>query len=262
MKKAIISIILITLILLGFNHYLTYQLDQNIRDYQAQNKYEAKYPISDYVDNKTDASIIQQKTIISGMIDSEDFINETSNLKRVQYGFNYIFNRNFEINQLLNDLQYQEAELLIFDELPPSEQNEYHNYEYIGYDQAGEQVQGYASLYEVDGNYSIAISFLNSDYTVNQSKAKLLADDSNAEKMAYDIIRETQEIYQSNYSPEKASEFYYNSTIEQIAGAISYHAIVTLIIDEYEVESDALIRAATTDISLIDSDAFFVNRAY
>ncbi len=262
MKKATLCSIFILLCLFGINKHLATKADENIVNYVATNDYEAMYPIADYVDNATDANNYQQRVIISGMLDSEDFIAETDMSKRIKMGLSYIFNRSYEINQLVEELQYNEDELLIFDELPLEEQNEYHNYEYIGYDQEGNQVRGYASLYDVAGNYSIAISFLNSDYTVNQEKARLLADDSNAEKMTYDIIRETQELYGTDLSPEQASQKFYNSTIEQIAGAISYHAIVTLIIDEYGIESDALIRSATTDISLIDDDAFFVNRAY
>lgn len=262
MKKVGLILFVFGLLFWGINRQLEYKSDQNIRNYQAQNEYEKKYPINDYVSNKNEASYLIQRTIISGMIDSEDFINEKSNKERLKLAWSYIFNRNFRVNEFVQNLQYNEKKLLKFDKLPIEEQNEYHNYQYIGYDKNGEKVQGFASLYRVKDNYSIAISFLNSDLSVNQKKAELLADDSNAEKLAYDIIRETQELYHTDLPPEEASQKFYNSTIEQIAGAISYHAVVTLAIEEFGVESESLIRAATTDISLIDSDAFFVNRSY
>ncbi len=262
MFKSIIYTILILIVLYLISFGLSTREDLIINEYQPQNEYEETYPISDYVDNATNASSFMQRTIIKGMIDSEDFINENNNIKRLKLAGSYVFNRDYRANQLINQVQYDEQELLVFDELPIEEQNEYHNYGYTGYDKDGNEVSGYASLYDVDGNYSIAISFLNSDYTVNQDKALLLADDSNAEKMTYDIIRETQELYGTDLTPEQAAQKFYSSSIEEIAGAISYHAIVTLIIDKYNVESDALERAATTDISLVDSDAFFVNRRY
>ncbi len=262
MKKVIFYTLIILIVLSTINYLFNRKFDQFIYQYEAQNPYEERYPITDYVDNKTDANIWQQRTIIEGMLDAEDFLAEPKLVNKLKMGLGYVVNRDYEINQLINQLQYTEPKLLTFEELPIEEQNEYHNYQYIGYDREGNKVQGYASLYDVDENYSIAISFLNSDLTVNERKAELLADDSNAEKMAYDIIRETQELYGTNLTPEQASQKFYNSTIEQIAGAISYHAIVTLIIDKYHIESDALIRAATTDISLIDDDAFYVNRAY
>ncbi len=262
MKKVIFYTLIILIILSVINYKFERKNDELIINYDPQNEYEETYPIADYVDNHNDTNIWQQRSIIKGMLDAEDFIDEPKTINKIKMGIGYVINRDYEINQLINQLQYKEPSLLSFEELPLDEQNEYHNYGYVGYDKEGNKVQGYASLYDVDGNYSIAISFLNSDLSVNERKAELLADDSNAEKMAYDIIRETQELYGSNLTPEEASQKYYNSTIEQIAGAISYHAIVTLIIDKYDIESDALIRAATTDISLIDDDAFYVNRAY
>lgn len=262
MKKITIFLVICYIVLQIIISCTNYFNDQLIRDYQPTTGYEEKYPIDDYVDNKLNAPNYLQRVIFSGMADSDNVISATSIKEISKYALSYILNHDLEINQEIISLQYEESQMLNFHELEEPEKNDLHNYEYVGVDQLGNEVQGYASLYNLNGNYSIAISFLNADYSVNKPKALLLADDSNAEKLAYDIIEESQRIYGTDLDPEAASEKFYNSSIEQIAGAISYHAIVTLYLDQIGSESNALERAGTTNISLIDEDSFFVNRSY
>ncbi len=262
MKKITIGLIVCYLGLQLIIISLDYKNDSLIRSYQPTTTYEKTYPIEDYVDNKLNAPNYLQRVIFSGMADSDNVINAKSINEILDYAASYIFNHDLRINQQIINLQYKESTLLDFHELEKSEQTDLHNYEYIGMDENQNTVQGYASLYNYNGNYSIAISFLNEDYSVNMPKALLLADDSNAEKLAYDIIEESQRIYGTDLEPEQASQKFYNSSIEQIAGAISYHAIVTLYLEQTDVSNKALEHAATTNISLIDEDSFFVNRSY
>ncbi len=262
MKKLIIIMGVIIIVVVGFEKIIDYNNNEIYRNYNPHSAYEEEYPISDYVDSQLNSSSYFHRIIIEGMMDSEVLKQIDNPWTLVKKAMGYLFSNNYHINKLIASYQYQESKLIQFRELPDNQKNELHNYEYIGYDKNGKEVQGYASLYEPEGNYSIAISFLNEDLTVNRPKALLLADDSNAEKLAYDIVEETQKIYGSKWDPQTASINYYNSTIEQIAGAISYHAVVTLYMDEIDADNEVINHAATTDISLIDHDAFFVNRSY
>ncbi len=262
MKRLIIIMGIIIIGIIGFEKKIDYNNNEIYRNYNPRSEYEKQYPINDYVDSQLNSSSYFHRIIVEGMMDSETLKQISDPWTLIKKAVSYLFSNNYHINKLIASYQYQEPDLIQFRELPENQKTELHNYEYVGYDKTGKEVQGYASLYEPDGNYSIAISFLNEDWTVNRPKALLLADDSNAEKLAYDIIEETQKIYGSKLDPQTASIKYYNSTIEQIAGAISYHAVVTLYMDEIDADNEVIKHAATTDISLIDHDAFFVNRSY
>ncbi len=262
MKRLLVIILVSVLVLYGVNKGVNYKNDSIYRNYTPQSDYEQKYPIADYVDSDLNASSYFHRIIVEGMMDSEELKNITETKDYIKKGISYLFSDNYHINKMISSFQYNEKELIQFQELPPEEQTELHNYKYVGYDKDGNEVEGFASLYAPNNNYSIAISYLNSDLTVNRPKALLLADDSNAEKLAYDIIEETQKRYDSDLTPEEASMKYYNSSIEQIAGAISYHAVVTLYMDEIDADNSVIEHAATTNISLIDHDSFFVNRSY
>ncbi len=262
MKKLLLIIFLLLTVLFIAHNLVNYQNNATYRDYEPRSAYEEKYPIADYVDSQLNASSYFHRIIVEGMMDSEEIKNITEPIDYVFKGIQYLFSSNYHINKNIASYQYKEPKLIQFRELPEEQKNELHNYEYVGYDQNGNEVQGFASLYAPNGNYSIAISYLNSDLTVNRPKALLLADDSNAEKLAYDIIEESQRLYGTDLTPEEASYKFYNSSIEQIAGAISYHAVVTLYMDEIDAESSVIKHAGTTDISLIDHDSFFVNRSY
>lgn len=199
----------------------------------------------------------QRGAMISLLLNSEDVMNFKINGDLIK---NLWSDKNY--GQLSDELQYQESKEL---ELVAVEDQENHNYEANAVDEAGEEVTINVALFpmnmEID-KYGLVVSFLNEDLSVNINKAKVLSDDSNAEQLALLIMKELKNENNLDLTEEEISLKYFGNTIEEIAGSISYHAIITYILTTNNVQNGVLTRAEVVNISKGDADGFFVNRKY
>ncbi len=264
--KKIINTILVVIVLLVITYVYKflhmdnrYFVEDQYQSYEPQSDYQKEYKLGDYVSETMDASAILRATIIGSMINYDKFIEDgVTRKEQIKIGLSSLKYRN-EITKLTQNVQYEEESPI---ELEYVGEMDNHNYTYSGYLQSGEAVTGNIAIWGSADQMQAAISYQDGNGNVDYNKALLLSDDSNAEMLAYLIIETIQQALNTNYSPDEAATIYFNCTLEEMAGSISYHAIVSLISRDYPVGEIALSKVMTANISTIDEDGVFVNRSY
>lgn len=258
------SFILLFIIFILFQIYLipsSYnQTNLKIENFESSNTYEISHPINLYVSESLEASSFVHNKILNAMDNSSTFFKSSAK-EKFNIAYESFFSKN-DFEDALFDHQYTEQTLITLTKLDIPD--ELHNYEYNGVLESGKKVTGNINI----GDHTLAVSFLNSDYTINDDLANLLTDDSNSEMLAYLIVKNTQEIFGTSLEPNIASKEFYNCTVEQLAGSISYHALMSsLLYDKLTngaaIDDELLTRTSVANISKEnDSDAIIVNRSY
>ncbi len=229
---------------------------------QPRNKYEKKYNVENYVTEKLEGSSIIHNIIIDGLLNYSTFVEDKSHKVFIKDIIKTIGTSFWRYQSYVINAQYKENKLITLIELKDDATLE-HNYSYTGQLKNGKDVTGYIAIFPNNKNYSIAVSFLDGNGIIDKDKIELLSDDSNSEYLVYQIIQATQEMYNTNMEPNIAAKYYYNSSIEQIAGSISYHAIVAKILIEKNIDDPNLLRhVEIANISKNDDDSIILNRKY
>lgn len=267
LKQISIVFLVIIALFIGYNFWnINHQYEaqnQAIDGYTAGSPYEDQYPLQQYVDEQLNASPLVHNEIIGAMNNSTQFIDNTQFGDRLFFAVKSFFLNITGYQKLLISSQYTEEQLITLTEIEFPDAS--HNYEYTGYLADNSEVTGNIAIYDNNGNYSLAVSFLDESGNINIDEASLLADDSNAEALAYFVIEATQVRYDTSFEPNEASKYYYDASIEQLAGSISYHALMSIILynnpslaDDQELYQ----RACVANISKLDYDSIVVNHKY
>lgn len=228
-------------------------------NYVAENKYEGMYLVENYVDERMNASSILRASMIAAMNEYDSAITSERNWKSyIDIGLK-ILKTQGSYRSFTQQNQYVESDTVSLEYV--GDQYD-HNYEYTGYLEDGTEVTGNVAIWGTEGDVSIAVSFQDGNGNIDSNKAKLFTDDSNSEMLAYLLIEAVQNYLGTNYEPNEAAMTFFNSSIETVAGSISYHAAMSLLSTETHVGEIATERVQTANISTIDEDGFLVNQSY
>lgn len=262
-KKAIIIASIIFCLLIGYQlfHYDNrYFVDSaTYTNYQPLNDYEKTYPVTDYVDERMDASAILRSGMIGSMARYDEFVSQGNDLFTKMKIMTKIFADRSTYIRFTQKYQYVETEPMKLKYVGEAYD---HNFKYTGVLSDGTEVTGNLAIWGNASNVSTAISFQDDYGNIDEQKAALFTDDSNAEMMAYLMIEAIQDYFGTSYEPNEAAMKFFNCTMENVAGSISYHAATSL--DSLEVPMGDLTieKVKTANISTIDEDGFLVNQAY
>ncbi len=265
--RKIIKIVGVTILLFGLG--LGYQLfhfdnrynvdNTSYQSYTALNKYEATYPPANYVDERMDASAILRSGMIGSMSKYDEIISGDGGLgSRIRLLLD-VFSDRATFIKFTQENQYVEPQAITLQYV--GEQYD-HNFEYQGTLADGTIVTGNLAIWGDSNEVSTAISFQDSDGNIDENKARLFTDDSNAEMMAYLLIEAIQDYFGTNYEPNEAAIKFFNCSIENVAGSISYHAATSLASLQYEMGEQTVDKVKTANISTVDEDGFLVNQSY
>lgn len=237
-----------------------YFLDDNkYIDYQPSNDYQTTYPVGNYVDEQMNAHAIIRSGLIGSMVNFDVFVDQNVELSEKFKVFGAIVVNHNQYTKITQEDQYQEKTPITLSYVG---EQETHNYQYQGVLADGTKVTGNVAIWGQIDNANVAISFQNADGTIDENKARLLADDSNSEMLAYLVIEELQGMLETDYEPNVASEQFFGCTVEELAGSISYHATTSLVSLTKPVGEVAIERSKTANISTYDDDSFIVNRSF
>ncbi len=216
------------------------------------------YPVTDYVSENLESSMIFHDSILYSIINSEDVLSEEDYFwEALKLGaFSVIKAPNY--SDFIHAKQYEETKPVT---LISDVGNYSYNYIYTGVDKNGDEHTGKLALFEYEGDIALALSFLDDDGNPDPALADIMSDDSNAEVLAYQIIYELQTYFGDNLEPNNACEKYFGINIEQLAGSISYHALATSYIIENGGSDKVLNHTEVVNIFKSDRDGFFVNRS-
>ncbi len=252
-------IVLIYISAFYIKNYFVDKGSYSINNYVAIDEYEKNYPIKDYVSESTETIGLYKNIIIKSMYEFDKIANKNIFESFLILSKNAIFNRNSFVDDV-KKVQYDEEKLLYLEDVIDDQT---HNYQIIATDKDGKKVRINLALF---GNYkhNITISFLDENGNIDYKKAKVLADDSNSEMLAYLIVKETQNEIGSNLEPNEASKEYFGTSIERLAGDISYHSIVAYILSYYNISDRPLLyeKVKNINIAVNDSDSLYMNRSY
>ncbi len=261
--KVIGGLLLVFGLLTGYQlfHYDNrYRIESTMyEDYIPANKYQANYPVGDYVSERMDASAILRAGMIGSMASYDQLVNQDETLGAK---FDILLNVFKERNKFISftqDQQYEEATPVTLKYVGESYD---HNFKYTGVLADGTSVTGNLAIWGTASNVSTAISFQDSDGGIDVSKAALFTDDSNAEMMAYLMIEAVQSYFGTSYEPNEAALKFFNCSLENVAGSISYHAATSLASTEYPMGELTVSKVKTANISTVDEDGFLVNQSY
>ncbi len=265
-KKIIFKIFLLFLIIsviyfAGFyiKNYFIDKSSYSINNHVPIDEYEKMYPIDDYVSESFETVGIYKNSIIKSMYKYDEIANKSIWSSFLILSKNLIFNRESFLADA-KKAQYNEENLIYLEDVLDDET---HNYQIIATDENGEEVRINLALF---GNYkhNITISFLDTNGNIDSKKAKVLADDSNSEMLAYLIVKETQKELGTNLEPNEASKEYFGTSLERLAGDISYHSIVAYILSYYNISDKPLLyeKVQNINIAVNDNDSVFMNRPY
>lgn len=229
------------------------------KEYTPLNDYETNYPVENYVDERMDAFAILRAGMIGSMIRYDDFVNKDESFGTKADIMLNIFNDRHMYTKFTQEHQYVETTPISLKYVG----EEYdHNFEYTGVLEDGTSVSGNLAIWGDAQNVSTAISFQDGKGNIDKGKAALFTDDSNAEMMAYLMIEAIQDYFDTDYEPNEAALKFFNCSLEDVAGSISYHAATSLASTEIKVGDVTLGKVKTANISTVDEDGFLVNQAY
>ncbi len=264
--RKILKLIVLVLLLVGlvigyqlFHYDNRYFLESDLYEqYVAGTKYQAEYPVSDYVDERMDASAILRSGMIGSMARYDELVSGSGLLGRIDIMFDVFKDRTTYID-FTQSHQYEETEAVSLQYVGESYD---HNFKYTGVLADGTEVTGNLAIWGEADNVSTAISFQDGEGNIDRNKAELFTDDSNAEMMAYLMIEAVQSYFGTNYEPNEAAYKFFNCPLENVAGSISYHAATSLASLDYEMGDLTVDKVKTANISTVDEDGFLVNQAY
>lgn len=264
--KKIIKVILVILVLLAFiTGYQLFHYDNRYgidapmyEEYVPQNKYQQSYPVANYVDERMDAFAILRSGMIGSMARYDELIAQDNQVSRLEVLMSAFKDRDTYI-KFTQDNQYVESEPITLEYVG----EEYdHNFEYTGVLSDGTKVSGNLAIWGDATNVSTAISFTDGNGNVDPDKAALFTDDSNAEMMAYLMIESIQSYFGTSYEPNEAALKFFNCSLENVAGSISYHAATSLASTTIDMGDKTVSKVMTANISTVDDDGFLVNQSY
>ncbi|WOO86603.1 hypothetical protein RZE82_05675 [Mollicutes bacterium LVI A0039] len=266
MKKVLKIIVLIVVLMAAAFVYQLFHFDnryvvnnETYQNFKPQTKYQTKYPVANYVDERMDASAILRSGVIGSMVRYDDLVTTESTLgDKISVIWQVFVNRAEFIN-LTQRNQFVETIPLRVEYVG---EQETHNFEYIGYLEDGTEVRGNLAIWGNDDEVLSAISYQDGNGNVDANKAKLFTDDSNAEMMAYLLIEAVQEYMGTEYEPNEAALAFFNCSLENVAGSISYHAAASLSTFDTQIGDLAFEKVKTANLSTIDEDGYFVNQSY
>lgn len=263
LKKMIILIIFVAMALFAYHlfHFDNRYFVNNdlYKDYKPQTEYQKQYPVSDYVDERMDASAILRGFITGSIVMYDQFNDANGDFTEQAQILLDIYSKRTEYMEFTQNNQYVEPQPIRIEYVGEQED---HNFQYIGYLEDGTEVRGNFAVWETSDQVLTAISFQDGNGNIDINKARLFADDSNAEMLAYLLIEATQTYLGTSYSPDDAAYKFFNCSLEAVAGSIAYHAAGSLASFEFNVGEDAIQKVKTANISTIDDDGFFVNQSY
>lgn len=243
-----------------FHYDNRYNVQQDIyTNYLALNKYEATYPVANYVDERMDASAILRGGMIGSMARYDDLANQDETLGSKLDIILSIFGDRSTYIKFTQQNQYLETQPITLTYVGEAYD---HNFKYTGVLADGTSVTGNLAIWGTADNVSTAISFQDGNGGIDRQKASLLTDDSNAEMLAYLMIEAIQEYFDTNYEPNEAALKFFNCSLENVAGSISYHAATSLASTQYQMGELTVDKVKTANISTIDEDGFLVNQSY
>lgn len=262
-KKFFLITITIICCLLIFNYLKKDQrtniTNQAIDNFVVQNDYQIAYPISDYVDEELNSNEFFRHQMIRSILSFDELQGIDGLGHQIIFLLKGTFSAPDNYGIMIQDHQYDESIIVEINAITGQED---HNYEYCGTLNNQQKVTGNLAIFESSEGYSVAVSFQDENGNIDPNKSKLLIDDSNAEMLAYLIVEETQSIYGTNMEPDSASEYYYSTTIEELAGSISYHAAASLVVYSFGESEIVFDKVKTANISTEDPDGFLINRNY
>lgn len=265
MKKIIkIIAIAILLIVIVFAYQLLhfdnrYFVDTNTyQNYKPTTSYEQTYLVGDYVEEKMNTFAIKRSMILGSMANFDKIIAEDKIIDKASHLIDVWSDRKKYTNFIQNN-QYVEKTPISIKYVG---QQYDHNFEYQGILEDDSNVTGNIAIWKDDNGISTAISFQDKNGQIDKNKALLLTDDSNAEMLAYLIIETIQSNLNTNYEPDEAASKFFNCSLEEMAGSISYHAATSLYSTENTIGDKAFEKVKTANISTKDADGFLVNQAY
>lgn len=233
MKKNITITIIILLILLLIQHRNSNSLFLNYTDFS--NSYDQKFDKQDYLSNSLEKNLnltnIYLNLILTstGLIEFNDYSDYISEL------------------QIPVDFSVTKKDKVTYES----------NFEY-----KSNQVSSNISISNNINLYQLVISMQKNSKFCQQC-AKLLANDYNSELLSYEIIKYIQFDNKSFMSPNNASMYYFDSTFQQLAGSISLHALISLVLSENNLENTKLfMHANQINISKQDFDNFIINKTF
>ncbi len=262
LKKLFLFILIVFVIyILGFyiRNYFVDKSSYAINNYIPVDAYEEMYPIDDYVSESFETIGVYKNSIIKSMYEYDMIADKNMFSSFLILSKNLLFNRESFVGDA-KKAQYEEEKLIYLEDVVDDET---HNYQVIATDSQGKEVRINLALF---GNYkhNIVISFLDDNGNIDYKKARVLADDSNSEMLAYLIVKETQKEMGTNLEPNEASKEYFGTSLERLAGDISYHSIVAYILSYYNITDRPLLyeKVQNINIAVNDDDSVFMNRPY
>ncbi len=256
----IFGIIFVCYLAVSFFHKdYRFNVDDSLyQNFTASTKYQGTYPVEDYVDEQMDASAILRAVMIGSMANYDDFVGGSSLGEKFKLGLSILTDYN-EYSKFTADCQYEEQTPISIEYV--GEQYD-HNFKYNGVLEDGTEVSGNLAMWGDEDSVSTAISFQDGNGNIDENKARLFADDSNSEMMAYLMIEQIQGYLGTNMDPNEAALKFFNSSLETVAGSISYHAAVSLYSVDHTIGEYSLSKVKTANISTIDEDGYLVNQSY
>ncbi len=261
MRKRRVFLLLLTIIIVSFVSYLQLTDYEGELGYEliAETEYQDKYILEDYISEELEGNRLVHDMVMYSLLNSEYVLTSSDKIEPIIEFVLKSFTDNKDYNQLIIDYQYEETKPIYLTEVYGIEE---YNYLYTGYLSDGTEVTGRLATYEYEGGPALAVSLLDEYGNVDINLCKLLSDDSNAERLAYLIIEQMQEYYEDDLDPDSASELYFKSTVEQLAGSFSYHALATMYIVENGGSDYILSHTEVINIYFDDKNSKYVNRSY
>lgn len=256
-------IILIILFIIGnFLHKKYINSTNNIASKDSiTNEYHRQYPMADYVEESLDTSSLYSNFIIQSMLNLEQFENSFTIKEKLNTVINSVVNKEYNYTKEVYNLQYVEKSLIKLVEIS---NDETHNYEFQVNNNLNKNISGNIAIYGEEDNVNLVISLQDSNSEIDINKARVLVDDSNAEALAYLIVEQTQNLYQTELEPNEACKYFYGSTLEKLAGDISYHAVVSYFLEAYNINDNSQVYEKVKEININknDSENFYMSRKF
>ncbi|MFV0288069.1 MAG: hypothetical protein ACK5HR_01265 [Mycoplasmatales bacterium] len=264
LKKLIKWIIIIILIfmIVNFFHkkYINSKNNLEIKDV-LPNEYHQQYPLANYVEESLDSVSLYTNFIIQSMLNFDQFENSYTMSEKFRTIINSILHKEYKYTKEVYNLQYIEEELLSLETVP---NDTTHNYIFKVKNSMHKEIEGKIAIYGKENDVNLVISLQDNDQEIDINKARVLVDDSNAEVLAYLIVEQTQKIYETALEPDTACKYFYGSTIEKLAGDISYHAVVAYFLQAYNVDDNANVYEKVKEININknDKENFYMSRKF
>lgn len=238
-----------------------------INNYQYKNEYQKTYALKEYVSESLESYPIFRRFILESMFSYESLVGQSNLLSSGVYAVQNYFVDEYDYVEQVRNLQYKEEHpiKLIEDEcIITNEVNYVCQYKYRGEIPEKEgYVEGDVSLF-ANGGHNLVVSLKDDNGEISKEQTRLLSDDSTSELLTYLIIEQVQTITGKKVNPDAAAQSFYGNTIEQLAGSISYHAVIAYILAENDIQDEERLYEKVEEVNITkkDNDSFFVNRSY